>query len=198
MEFLTTSLQSDDVLAALFEDNNNEDVFEVRMLELLGYRRGVAEMYAIHRTARLPGVFVLEEYGVHYHNSFFRFVGRDIHRLQQAFGISEFINVPYYGIVPGLEIVCLLLRRFAFPARWVDLQLMFRHDFGAMSRMFKWGVAHLATRYEEVLYWQERVMTRKRLMEYSLAVMMKGAPIPNVWSFIDGTFLRTCRPGQGK
>ena len=198
MHFLALyALMEADFLGVVDEEDNQEG-FEMRMLNVLQHRRTVAERYAVHRTARLQGTFQLQDWALHYHKSFFRFIGADIERFQRCAGVPDMILVPQYGYVPGIEATCLMLRRFAFPARWVDLQIMFRRDYGAMSRIFRWMVAHLVHRYERTLHWHEGILNKQKMLEFCLHSLGRGSSIPNIWGYIDGTFVRCCRPKRGK
>ena len=198
MSFLSILLQFDDTLAIINEDHEHEDMVNVAMVELIGRRRAVAESFMLNRSARLGGAFVLEGYAAHTHKSFFRFIGEDINLLRVSLGIPEQVYIPKVGNVPGLEIVCLALRRMAYPARWVDIQLMFRRDLGSLSRIFKWAVVFMDDRWATLLYWDERRLTCDQLVAYAMSSIARGCPFPNVWGYIDGTFIHCCRPTIGK
>ena len=78
--------------------------------------------------------------------AFFRFDEQCIRDMQEVLGIPTFIKLPNRSVVPGLEVLCLTLRRMAYPSRWLDIQLLFRRYIGTLSRMFMWCCEHLYKR----------------------------------------------------
>ena len=152
MSFLSLLLEFDDAIAIVNEDHEDEDMVNVVGLELLGRRHAVAETFVLHRRARLSSNFELSAYALNSQKAFFRFYGDDINLLRTSLGIPELVHIPNVGYVSGMEILCLTLRRMAFPARWVDIQLIFRRDLGSLSHIFKWAVMFISARWAPLLY----------------------------------------------
>ncbi|GFR71691.1 hypothetical protein ElyMa_000359200 [Elysia marginata] len=55
----------------------------------------------------------------------FRFLKEDIPRLAQALHLPEFVETPNRLTISGVEALCILLRRLAYPSRLVDVGRVF-------------------------------------------------------------------------
>ncbi|XP_065067584.1 uncharacterized protein LOC135693124 [Rhopilema esculentum] len=126
----------------------------------------------------------------------FRFEKRDIFNLQEIFHFPEEI-VTYNRIrVDTTEAICILLKRFAYPCRYMDMIPRFARPvpeicviFNTLMRMFyeQWGF--LLNSFER------ETLSPVNLQRYADAVHEKGAPLRNCWGFIDGTVRPISRPG---
>ena len=181
-----------------YEDSCTDDVLLFLGLDLVAFSQAQQRRLVLGVTCRLPGQFTLSEWSLNHHGSFFRFKGDDITLLQVVLGIPEDVVLPNRGVVPGIEVTCLMLRRMTFPARWIDIQAMFRRDVGTLSRMFLWAVRFLCLKFGPLLYWDDNRLSKHQLLAYSHSVLARGSRLANVWGFIDGTFVRCCRPTEGK
>ncbi|XP_050509690.1 uncharacterized protein LOC126886722 isoform X2 [Diabrotica virgifera virgifera] len=110
----------------------------------------------------------------------FRFQREDLIRLAVALGIPEQIKTRSRHSSGGLEGLCILLRRLAYPSRLCDLEQLFRRNHGYLLR----DLGNLP--------W----LNREKLSAYSNSIAAKGAAVQNCWGFIDGTARPICRPTE--
>jgi hypothetical protein len=99
-----------------------------------------------------------------------------------------------YPCAEGLAIVC---RRLAYPARWNDLVAVFGRSSSGLSRIFRDMMHWLDSTWGHLLDF-DPLLFQHRLPEWAAAVLTRGAPIPNVVVFIDGTLQQICRPNPAR
>ena len=127
---------------------------------------------------------------------FFRFRKHDLHRLLFALGFPSIIRTNTCVFSPE-EALLLLLRRLAYPNRFVDLVDLFGLYEGELSSLFTWTVEFLFRSFGHLLdaldMWQGHVM------RFCEVVHKKGVPQNlKVWCFVDGTIRRIARPSRGQ
>lgn len=127
----------------------------------------------------------------------FRFCKSDIERMVRAVSWPTSVTRTSrngYGTSPILA-TCILLRRFATPCRWIDLELLFGKQTSHMSEIF-WEClerfidnrGHLLTGEISQSFLAEKSAT------YAAAVYEKAKAMSNCVGFIDGTVLAIARP----
>lgn len=125
---------------------------------------------------------------------FFRFHRNDICRLKKALKIPDFVSTSQFDLVTGIEGLCIVLRRLAYPNRWIDLRRIFARSHGALSRIF-YRTLRLIDRSSDVLSsWNQTWLEEEDFSLCAGAIAAKGGVIPNVFGFIDGTARKICRP----
>lgn len=99
-----------------------------------------------------------------------------------------------------MEGLCIVLRRFAYPNRWTDLESIFGLSApylsavaGVVTKLIIENKGHLLKNLDN-LNW----LTPNRLDYYCQVVRAKGCPLDNCWGFIDGTARPICRPGENQ
>jgi hypothetical protein len=105
---------------------------------------------------------------------------------------SKNINI----ILTGVEGLCLLLRRFAYPNRLKELQSEFGLQYSSISKLLK-SVCHFVyNKWGRLLlnFGENTWLTREFLQTVAAVVQAKGAPLNNCIGFIDGTARPICRP----
>ena len=121
----------------------------------------------------------------------FRFTKMELERLQSTLRIPDEIRGKYRGVFSGLEGLCILLRRLAFPCRLCDLEPLFGRGKAELSIIVntmllllydEWN--HLFTNLD---HHQQHWVTEETMEEACTAIHDKGWPLSNVWGFIDGT-----------
>ena len=126
----------------------------------------------------------------------FRFLKNDIYTLHDVMRFPEEIVCSNGFKVPGLYALCVLLKRFAYPCRYLDIMPRFGLSIPQLSMISNkamniiyddWG--HLLRSFEQE--W----LSPENLSNYANIVHQRGAPLPNCWGFVDGTVRRICRPG---
>ncbi|KAG2761633.1 hypothetical protein PC116_g12271 [Phytophthora cactorum] len=123
----------------------------------------------------------------------FRFDVRGVLDLARLFELPEFVITSERDKAHKTEAVCILLARLSYPNRNYDLMQRFGRSPSALSRLFSHIVLYVYDRYQEIIYFQKRVCA-ERIQMYCDAVHACGAPMKNVFGFIDGTKIPVCRP----
>ena len=130
----------------------------------------------------------------------FRFRKQDLPRLMRALQIPDELKVGSEGhqcVFSGEEGLLLLLRRLAYPCRWIDLVDMFGLFVCEMSTLFAFMVHHVYDTFGQRLL--DIDVWVPHLPSFRDAIVRRGAPSPlNVWCFVDGTLRGMCRPSQGQ
>lgn len=153
-----------------------------------------------HRTRRTPVCFgASSNYGADRglgageFQALFRFFPRDIPRLMDALRIPAYVNRLR---LPGDEALLILLSRLAYPSRLVELSLVFGRSTGTLSTIIGYMVDHLMViASEKVVKFDPKYWT-PYVQYFARAIHRAGAPLENIWCFIDGTFRPCARPGQ--
>ena len=160
----------------------------------------VPEVTRGHLTRRTPVCFgASSNYGAdrglgagEFH-ALFRFFPRDIPPLMSALRVPDYVR-PLH--MPGDEALLIMLNRLAYPSRLDELSHLFGRSTGSLSTIIRHMVDLLMDVASQKLakfdpkYWTPYVQY------FARAIHQAGAPLENVWCFIDGTFRACARPGQ--
>jgi len=124
-------------------------------------------------------------------------------RLQQDIpSLCNHLHIPdrfvcYQGTVcSGLEGLCMLLKRLAYPCRYFDMISTFARPIQELCMIT--NTVHdwiYDTHGFRLTSWNQPFLSRICLEQYSQAIARKGAPLRNCFGFIDGTVRPICRPG---
>ena len=126
----------------------------------------------------------------------FRFEKRHIYELAHVLHLPEQILTYNRLKVDSIEGICCLLKRFAYPCRYLDMVPRFGRPVPelcvisntVMDMIFEqWGF--LLTSFTREL------LNPQSLQTYANASHAKGAPLTNWWGFVDGTVCPISRPG---
>lgn len=129
---------------------------------------------------------------------FHRFLKNDIYRLQRALRIPDELHLHNQIKETGINGLCILLRRLAYPNRWTDLCVTFGRCPSDLCIIFYAMLDHVYNHFSYLVtdlsrpFW----LSARHLEHYSATVHRKGAPLRNIWGFIDGTVRPCCRPGM--
>ena len=122
---------------------------------------------------------------------------KDIPRLKDVLRIPNRIKCANGSRVNGLEALCILLSRYAFPCRYGDLVKTFARSVPQLSLICIELTDHIYDNWNHLLQTlNQEWLSRDNLLRYANAVYNKGAAIANCWGFVDGTVRPTCRPGE--
>ena len=125
----------------------------------------------------------------------FRFRKQDIIRLKEALLIQNTIVTDNKSVFSGVEALCILLRRLAYPNRLGDLVPIFGRCKEDLSRIFNLMLSYIYDHHGHLLSNLNKPwLSRNHLQMYADAVTEKGGPLQNCWGFIDGTARPVCRP----
>ncbi len=127
----------------------------------------------------------------------FRFNKEDLYVLCTLLGLLEHYRSARNRIVwSGLDGLCVVLRRLAYPNRLGDLVPMFGRSVPELSEIFNCTLHDLHTMHSH------RVSSINQSWvhhdQFAQAVFDKGAALQHVWGFVDGTVHRVCRPKVGQ
>ena len=124
-----------------------------------------------------------------------RFHKADIARLQRALNLPPEIICYLYNdlVVPSTEALCILLKRLAYPCRFYDMISHFGRPAPQICMIFNQILDNIDIEWGHLLSgFNQNFLSPNMLLQYSNAVNRKGAPLTNVWGFIDGTTRPCC------
>lgn len=125
----------------------------------------------------------------------FRFKKEDIYALCDALGIPVKIVCKNRTVCTGIEGLCILIRRLAYPNRLQDLSCVFGRSTAEISYIFNTVLDLIDSIHGHKLEnLHQPWLSHAKLDEMVAAVNQCGAPLANCWGFIDGTVRPICRP----
>ena len=125
---------------------------------------------------------------------FFRFEKHDMLRLVEALRIPAVVVAPDRSRATGVEALCIVLHRLAYPRRWVESEKMFGRSGAGLSSIYNCMVRDIHGRFRATIAFDEQRLTPEKMATYARAIKRKGAPLDRCWGFIDGTVRPICRP----
>ncbi|CAH3176394.1 unnamed protein product, partial [Porites evermanni] len=131
--------------------------------------------------------------------SSFRFRQLDIPYLAQVLRLPEKFICPNRTAALTEEALCILLRRFAYPCRYVDMMPQFGRSPQELSLIANKVMDEIYETHGHLLTTIDHPwLTRAKRREMADAVHEVGAALPNCWGFVDGTVRPVCRPGEAQ
>ena len=129
----------------------------------------------------------------------FRFLRSDIYRLQEVFQFPESFTC-YNGTVYGsTEALCIFLKRFANPCRYLDMLPRFGRPVPQLSMITNHVMNILYESWNHLLRtFQQGFLSVNNLESFANAVHQCGAPLSNCWGFVVGTVRPISRPGRNQ
>ena len=125
----------------------------------------------------------------------FRFLKPHNHELKDLLNIPEKIITCQRTTCSGIEGICILLKRLAFPCRYTDMVPLFGRNETELCLIFNHILNHVYTNYNHLLHsWVQPFLQPAALQHYADVIHEKGAPLRNCFGFIDGTVIQICRP----
>lgn len=139
--------------------------------------------------------FNLDDYDDAECKHLFRFRRADILRLRCVLGIPDEIRCYNGSVFDGLDGLCLVLRRLAFPVRYYDLLPMFARSQPELSMLFQKTLRIIYNRNSWALdFINLTYLDQERIQLFANAVQQMGVPTDSLWAFIDGSDRKICRP----
>ena len=127
----------------------------------------------------------------------FRVKKRDLQILAEALQIPDSVACYQRSVVSGMEGLCILLRRLAYPCRYSDIIPRFGLPVPVLGMVCKDVLDFIYdTHGHRITQWNPTVLSPVDLQIYSDAVAAKGAALHDCFGFIDGTVRPICRPGE--
>lgn len=180
-------------MADVMEDDDLEDVGLV--LVMAGNRRCQyepvpkrAKLVRLHARARAFSAAECRE--------MFRFSADDIIEMRRLLRIPEDIILANRTRMNGEEALLILLRRLAYPCRWVDLEPVFGLDYTILSRAFNWMLEYIYHNFgflvtDNLRFWAQYFESCNHAICRRAGVEAGSLPIA---AFIDGKVFEICRP----
>ena len=119
--------------------------------------------------------------------------------LHEILDIPEEITLYNGTYVDGIEVLSILLKRFAYPCRYLDLVPRFARPIpqlcivsNHMMNLFYSNWHHLLTNFRQP--W----LSPANLQQFADAIHQKGAPLDNYFGFVDGTVRPVSCPGRNQ
>ena len=129
----------------------------------------------------------------------FRFLKNDLYHLAENLDIPDEISCYNNVKVSGIEALCILLKRFAYPCRYVDMVLLFARPVPQLSIVANHLTDFLYQRWSHLLTsFNQPWLSSNNLQIYADAIQAKGGALQNCWGFIDGTVRPVARPGNNQ
>ena len=129
----------------------------------------------------------------------FRLEKHHVGRLVDALQIPAIFKCDQGTICEGLEGLCILLKRFAFPCRFSDMIPIFGRPVPELcminNTVIDWVYNHHRHR---IMDWNPNVLSPIQLENYAEAVFNKGAALRNCFGFVDGTVRPISRPDENQ
>ena len=127
----------------------------------------------------------------------FRFEKNDLPLFAEALGIPEVFKCGQRSVCDGMEGLCMVLRRFAYPCRYSDLIPRFGRPVPEISMITTEVINFIyETNHHRLTNWNDALLNPVSLQRYADAVFFKGAALDNCFGFVDGTVRPICRPSE--
>ena len=124
-----------------------------------------------------------------------RFEKSDLALLLEALRIPEKFVCPQRTVCTGIEGLCILLKRLAYPCRYTDMVSRFGRNPTELCLIFNTVLKYVyATHEHRLRSWDQPFLRPQDLHRYTESIQQRGAPLQNCFGFIDGTVHRITRP----
>lgn len=129
----------------------------------------------------------------------FRFGLAELPMIAQALQIPDSFVCRNGTVAAGMEGLCILLRRFAYPCRLSDLIPRFGRSVPELSEIISEVSSHIFNNFDHLLHSLDQPWLQPDcLQRFADAIHEKGAALPNCWGFVDGTVRPIARPGENQ
>lgn len=126
-----------------------------------------------------------------------RFAKHDIPHLAEVLQIPEVVTCYQGTVSSGIEALCILLKRVAYPCRYSDMIWRFGRPVPVLSMVSNHVLDYIFNLHSHrILNWNHNLLSPAKLQVYSDSIIAKGAALQNCFGFIDGTVRPISRPGE--
>ena len=126
----------------------------------------------------------------------FRVYKRDIPRLKNALGLADAFSCEQRTVADGIEGLCMLLKRLAYPCRYSDMIHRFGRAVPELSMICNYVIDWIYDNHHTKLTeWNINMLNQGLLETYADVIARKGSALNNCFGFVDGTVRPICRPG---
>ena len=129
----------------------------------------------------------------------FRFNHQDLYRSKTALDLPDRMVAYNRQTFKGMEGLCLMLRRLAFPCRFSDLITGYGRHVAQLWIIYNHMIDHIYDTFWHLLKsFDQNWLLRPYLQSFADAIHRAGAPLDNCWGFIDGTLRAIARPEENQ
>ena len=129
----------------------------------------------------------------------FRFEKVDLPQLAEVLGIPRAFQCDQRTVCDGMEGLCMLLRRLAYPCRYSDLIPRFGRPVPEISMITSKVADFIYNNHGyRIMRWNDTILSPDNLERYAEAIHSKGAALHNCFGFVDGTVRPICRPNANQ
>lgn len=141
--------------------------------------------------------FSLDSFDSYECEAHFRVAKHDLPILLDAFQVPETFKCPQGTVCSGMEGLCLMLKRLAYPCRYFYLIPLFGHSIPELcmitNTVLDWFCKVYGFRLSS---WNKAFLSPANLEQYANAIIRQGSPLTNCLGFVDGTVHPIYRPGE--
>ena len=129
----------------------------------------------------------------------FRFYKNDVCDLMEVLGFPETFTC-YNGLtVDGTEALCILLKRFAYPCRYLDMIPRFARPVPQLCMTSNMVMDYLYTHWSHLLTsLNQPWLSPDNLEIFANGTFQAGGALRNCFGFVDGTVRPVSRPGKNQ
>ena len=128
-----------------------------------------------------------------------RFAKKHRPELCECLGIPEKITCVQRTVCGGMEGLCILLKRLAYPCRYTDMVHRFGRNPTELCLIFNTMIDFIYDNHNyRIRSWDQFFLQPNQLYSYTEAVHLLGAPLGNCFGFIDGTVRGIARPQENQ
>ena len=127
----------------------------------------------------------------------FRVEKNDLQRLAEALQIPGTLKCYQGTVCDGMEGLCMLLKRLAYPCRFSDMISRFGRSVPELCMITNRVMDFIYdTHGHRITQWNPAVLNPGFLEQYAAAIAGKGAALDNCFGFVDGTVRPISKPGE--
>ena len=123
-----------------------------------------------------------------------RFKKGDLYDLKRCLRIPDMIQCLQGTICEGMEAMCILLKRLAYPCRYTDMVGRFGRNPTELCLIFNNVLDKIYDTHHRLNSWNQPFLQPAELHRFARSIYDKGAPLDNCFGFIDATVRPICRP----
>ena len=129
----------------------------------------------------------------------FRVNKADLPRLAAALRIPARFRCHQGTVCSGLEGLCILLKRLAYPCRYFDMIHLFARPVPELCMLHNVVLEWVFENHgHHLTSWNQRFLSSVCLEQYAQAIRRMGSPLPNCFGFVDGTVRPIARPDENQ
>lgn len=125
------------------------------------------------------------------------FEKRHILRLEKVLQIPPLMKCNQRSVFTGMEGLCMLLKRLAYPCRYSDLIHRFGRPVPVLGMITNEVIDYIYnTHHHKITNWNNDILNPAALQMYTDAISAKGAALDNCFRFIDSNVRPISKPGD--